>query len=319
MPAIGSSCPKAWFDMTDAYENQVRLLLRILPFVAEEGVFALKGGTAINLFERNIPRLSVDIDLTYLPFKERPQALTEISEALSRIKARVETNIPAIRVTKVEQGSGIEAKLHCQHLRTQIKIEVNTIIRGHLLPPRTMTVRDMVQERFEAFAEMPVVSRAELYGGKLCAALDRQHPRDLFDVHQLLEQEGLTREIMSGLLAAVLSHPRPINEVLFAAHKDQRETFDRQFAGMALAPFTYAEFEAARSHLHAAIGSQLTATDKALLLSFKNGTPDWTLSDLPNLERMPAIQWKLSNIRKLKATSPAKHRNLLEALRRKLA
>ncbi len=49
---------------TDIYRKQVELLVRTIPNVAEEKCFALKGGTAINLFIRNMPRLSVDIDLT---------------------------------------------------------------------------------------------------------------------------------------------------------------------------------------------------------------------------------------------------------------
>lgn len=68
------------------YKAQVRLLLMVLPYVAEEAVFALKGGTAINLFHRDFPRLSVDIDLTYLPTEHRKTALQGIANGLSRIK-----------------------------------------------------------------------------------------------------------------------------------------------------------------------------------------------------------------------------------------
>lgn len=58
----------------ESYRRQVSLLIKIVPLVAKETVFALKGGTAINLFLRNMPRLSVDIDLTYLPVKDRASA-----------------------------------------------------------------------------------------------------------------------------------------------------------------------------------------------------------------------------------------------------
>jgi predicted nucleotidyltransferase component of viral defense system len=73
----------------DIYERQVRLLLRVIPLVAEETCFALKGGTAINLFVRNMPRLSVDIDLTYLPVAPRHESLTDINAAMLRIAARI--------------------------------------------------------------------------------------------------------------------------------------------------------------------------------------------------------------------------------------
>jgi len=305
--------------MTDGYRQQVHLLLRLIPLVAEEACFALKGGTAINLFERDMPRLSVDIDLTYLPFDDRVTALNNIRTALSRLKDRIERTIQGVKVTLVPQkGGDVEAKLHCQYQRTQVKIEVNTTIRGQLLPTRLMVLAPAVQDQFEAFAEIPVVSKAELYGGKLCAALDRQHPRDLFDVHGLLKAEGLTSEIKAGLIAGVLSHNRPINEVLFPQYRDQHESFERQFAGMAFIPFSYDDFEATRRDLDAAIKVALTPKDKEFLMSFKAGEPAWDLVDLPTLARMPAVQWKLQNVQSVKQSDPKKHASQLETLASKL-
>ena len=304
--------------MSDTYLDQVRLLLRVLPLVAQEDVFALKGGTAINLFERNLPRLSVDIDLTYLPFDDRAVALGNIEAALSRIQAKIEKAIAGITVTKVQQGDGTEAKLHCQYQRAQIKIEVNTIMRGHVFAPRIMACAANVQDRFETFAEIAVVSKGELYGGKICAALDRQHPRDLFDVKHLLDDEGLTPDIKHGMIAGLLSHPRPISEVLFPLFKDQRAIFDAQFAGMAFDPFSYDDYEATRLRLNDAVQSALTANDKAFLLSFKAGEPDWSLIDIPDLSRLPAVQWKLANIGKLKSDNAAKHSAMLATLAERL-
>ena len=304
--------------MTDAYREQVRLLLRVLPLVAEDPVFALKGGTAINLFERNLPRLSVDIDLSYLPFDDRATALANIEAALARLKHRIESVIPGATVRAVPQSGGNDAKLHCQLQRTQIKVEVNTVIRGQLFAPRLMTCADAVQEEFEAFVETQLVSSGELYGGKICAALDRQHPRDLFDVSLLLGDSGLTPEIKHGFIAALLSHPRPIHEVLFPTLRDQRQSFDTQFTGMARLPFTYEDVEATRHKLNAALRAAITERDKDLLLSFKNGEPNWSLIGEPDLSRMPAVQWKLSNIRKLKAENPGKHALAYEALAQRL-
>lgn len=301
--------------MADRYRDQVILLLRILPSVAREEVFGLKGGTAINLFERNLPRLSVDIDLTYLPFDDRETALANIAAALTRIKGNIEKSVPGITVTVVAQSDGTEAKLHCQLLRTQVKIEVNTTMRGHMFASRALNCAQKVQEEFGLFLKMKVVAAGELYGGKLCAALDRQHPRDLFDVKLLLDAEGITDEISNGFIAALLSHPRPLAEVLSPKLKDQRHAFDGQFAGMAFLPFTYDDYEATRQRLVAQLGAALTADDKALLLSFKAGEPDWKLSGMAELERLPAVQFKLANIRKLKVAKSAKHANALAALR----
>ena len=65
------------------YYNQAELLLRILPLIYRQREFALKGGTAINFFFRNLPRLSVDIDLVYLPIEDRATTLQNISNLLS--------------------------------------------------------------------------------------------------------------------------------------------------------------------------------------------------------------------------------------------
>lgn len=208
--------------------------------------------------------------------------------------------------------------LICQHEQAQIIIEANTTIRGHLFEPRFMSVVDKVQAEFEWFAEIKVVSNGELFGGKICAALDRQHPRDLFDIHYLFENEGLTDEIKMGFIACILSHPRPINEILNPNFVDQREAFDRQFSGMTLEPFSYENFEATRIRLINEIKRSLTDKDKNFLLSFKKGEPAWDLFDAPKLRDMPAVKWKLLNILKLKETNAPKLNQLLRALEREL-
>jgi Nucleotidyl transferase AbiEii toxin, Type IV TA system len=71
--------------------RQVVLLIELLPLVGRESCFALKGGTAINLFVRDLPRLSVDIDLTYLPIEGRAESLRHIEEALHRLGSAIET------------------------------------------------------------------------------------------------------------------------------------------------------------------------------------------------------------------------------------
>lgn len=191
------------------YKAQVDLLLQVLPFVAKEKIFALKGGTAINLFIRNMHRLSVDVDLTYLPVDSREEALLNIQEGLKKIKQDIEKNIPGLNVHSVPLNDGPDAKLHCQNQKAQIKIEVNTITRGNVFPVNLMQVLDSVQDEFGKFAAINVVSLGELYGGKICAALDRQHPRDLFDVKLLFENEGITQEIWDGFIIGLISHYKP--------------------------------------------------------------------------------------------------------------
>jgi len=305
--------------ISKTYRAQVDLLLQVLPHVAKEESFALKGGTAINLFVRDMPRLSVDIDLTYLPFDDRATALAGITDALRRVKARVETAIPACKVALVPQSDGQEAKITCQTQNAQIKVEVNTTIRGNLLPPRMMDVTDTVESEFGRFMSVNVVSHAELFGGKICAALDRQHPRDLFDVHHMMNNEGLTDDIRMGFMASLLSHSRPIHEMIRPNFQDQEKVFETQFAGMAFTPFSYADFEDTRERLVQEINKGWSDNDRAFLLGFKQGKPDWSLFPLENLSRMPAVQWKLLNIQKLIKQNPDKHAEQFKALKERLS
>ena len=297
--------------MFENYKEQVALLVKVLPLVAEEEGFALHGGTAINLFVRNMPRLSVDIDLTYLPIEDRPSTLKNISEALIRVKNRIEQSISNVDVQhKKEIG-----KLLIKQQRTDIKLEVNLVGRGTITEPVAMTLCDKTYKEFEAFVEMPIVPLGQLYGGKICAALDRQHPRDLFDVKLLMENEGFSDDVRTGFLLCLLCSDRPINEVLVPNFQDQRQAMDNQFTGMSDVEFTYDDFERTREQLVETVNNSLTAKDKEFLLSVKNCEPDWSIYDF---ERFPAVQWKLQNLNKLKESKPDKHKQLYEALKEKL-
>jgi len=293
--------------MNEAYRAQVRLMLDLLPLVAEETAFALKGGTAINFFVRDMPRLSVDIDLTYLPVDDRAASLAGISEGLTRIKARAEDRLPGARVTLVPQGDDMEVKVHCQRGRARVKIEVNPLQRGSLWPVRQLACTDAVQEAFESFVELPVVSHADLFGGKVSAALDRQHPRDLFDVRHLLDAEGFDGDVRAGLLVNLIGHRRPIVELLAPEAKDQRKTFEGEFSGMTLLPFDYAAHEATFVELTGLVQASLTDADRSFLLGFEAGDPDWSLFPVTGADRLPAPRWKLLNIQKLRSGNPAKH------------
>jgi predicted nucleotidyltransferase component of viral defense system len=295
------------------YKDQVDLLLQILPHIAKEKVFALYGGTAINLFVHELPRASIDIDLIYLPFDNLKTALRNISEALERIKGRIEKAIHGIKVSAAT-SIGQDVKLNCQLRSAQVKIEVNTITRGHIMPVRLLQVTESVQKEFGKFASINVLSHAELYGGKICAALDRQHPRDMFDVFLLFKNKGYTEEIKIGFMTALLSHMRPMNEILEPHLLDQRSTFEKQFSGMSTIPFTYEEYETTRNRLVSEVKAHMTDMDRSFLLSFKRGTPEWNLFPHARLKELPAVQWKLENINKLIRENPKKHAELLKAL-----
>lgn len=294
-----------------AYKKQVKLLLDVLPEVAKESCFALHGGTAINLFVRDMPRLSVDIDLTYVPIENRQSSLQHISEALERTKVRIEKTFPLVRVSH-KQDIG---KLLISSEGSNIKVEVNLVGRGTMSAPVTLQLCDKVQSEFDVFSAMQVVPLGQLYGGKICAALDRQHPRDLFDVKYLLANEGFSNEVKRGFLLCLLGSDRPINEVIAPNFQDQRAAMINQFAGMSNEEFTYEDFEAVRERMVHLIHASLTKEDKRFLLGVNNLTPDWSLYDF---ERFPAVQWKLRNLKTLKDINPNKHQEQHEDLKNKL-
>ncbi len=296
--------------INQSYLNQADLLLQVIPHIATEKTLALKGGTAINLFLRNMPRLSVDIDLTYLPFDNRETALTNISDSLGRIRERITKSIHGITVNN-HTIEGNDIKLLVQSQSAQIKVEVNTITRGHLHPVRLLQVNENVQERFKKFAAIQVVSEAELFGGKICAALDRQHPRDLFDVYLLFQESGYNENVKYGFIQALVSHMRTMHEVLQPHLLDQRTVFDNQFQGMSDIAFTYEDFENTREKLIETVNSSLTGADRFFLLSFKRGEPDWDQFPVKGLKDMSAVQWKLLNLQNLIKSNPGKHKELL--------
>lgn len=297
--------------MNQIYKRQVALLLDVLPEVAKETCFALHGGTAINLFIRDMPKLSVDIDLTYVPIENRETSLGNIAKALDRIKSNIEKVIPSVHIVhNIHQ-----AKLLISARGVTVKLEVNLIGRGLMGESSNMPLCTKAQNEFNAFCAVNIVSVGQLYGGKICAALDRQHPRDMFDVKYLLNNEGFTDEIKKGFFFRLLSSERPINEVLFANFQDQRAALANQFAGMTEDDFSYEEYEEVRKRLFETIHQSLTEEDKRFLLSVKAGTPDWSIHDF---ERYPAIAWKLQNLNRLKETNVRKHNEQYEALKRKL-
>lgn len=295
---------------TSHYRNQVQLLLDVLPLVAQEECFALHGGTAINLFVRNMPRLSVDIDLTYCPLEDRQESLSQIQLALERLQNRIEKIFGV-----VVQHQTDTQKLVATSSKAQVKVEVNPVSRGLIAPVQKMILCDKAQEDFDRFVEINVVSTGQLYGGKICAALNRQHPRDLFDVKYLLENEGFTDEIKQGFLYNLLSSGAPINEVLLPNLLDQRRAQENQFQGMSVEPFSYSDFEKTRQSLLEAIKGGLTLEDRKFLLSVKDLSPDWSVYDFKDF---PSIKWKLQNLEKLRSDNLGKYHEQRDQLKNKL-
>ena len=301
--------------MDKTYLRQAELVVRCIPAIAAESCFALKGGTAINLFELDLPRLSVDIDLTFLPVTDRETAIAEINAALSRIAKRLQARGISTRF----RGTDASRKIACFANGAEIKIEPNYILRGEVFPVRKIELSPRMAELVGMSAEMTVLSREELYGGKFCAALDRQHPRDLFDVARFFERGGTVRDVKNGFLALALGHNRPLHELLAPHLLDQTDTFASQFAGMSDVPFSLEEHEATFRRLVAEIGDALAPEDRKRLVAFTALEADADVFGIPGLEKLPAIQWKQKNLAALRTNNPRKFAANIEAVERLFA
>lgn len=280
---------------------QVTLLIRCLPAVMRVPGFALKGGTALNLFHHDLPRLSVDIDLTFLPITDRDEALDSIRTGLAEIAEEIRRTIPGSRI---QAGSDAVPKLFVELDDARIKVEPNTVIRGSLLQPEARDLCPTAQEEFELFARAQCLATEELYAGKLCAALDRQHPRDLFDIKMLHDAGEIPDAVRRAFVAYVAAHRRPMAELLAPRPVSIEDTYAHQFVGMTAEPITLKELLTARERLFRWVSTALSEKERQFLLSLKLGKPDWSLMPFERLRSWPAVLWKLHNIEQM--TRPAR-------------
>lgn len=300
--------------MKQEYIDVVRLLVRVAPAIFAEPGFALKGGTAINLFVRDLPRLSVDLDVVFTDYQlERTEALAAISIAVGKMAARVRALGLLVHVPS--QTEGEEAKLFIRQGRIEVKVEINQVLRGTIHPVMATRMVAAARERLKADLRLPVLAPDELYGSKLVAALDRNHPRDWFDVMLLLGQQGITPSIRRCFVAYLASHNRPPHEVLFGPAKPLADSFAREFLGMTTQEVSLAELEAVQRTIRDELPKQLDDAERRFLVSLVSNEPDWTLLDIPHLKDMPAIRWKLANLKWLQRNNRVKFAEQAAALR----
>ena len=282
-------------DSNSIYYKQVQLLISVLPTVAKQSCFALKGGTAINLFVRDMPRLSIDIDLTYIDQGAFQESSANITKAMHEIEQDLRQL--GLRVTTSQKSSTI-TRLLVSNKETQIKIETTPVLRETVNLPTIQIVKPSVEDQF-GFAEINMLDFNDLYAGKICAALDRQHPRDLFDVKLLLENEGITEQLKNTFLVYLISHPRPIAELLRPNRKLLTDVFEKEFDSKTSIPVTLQNLEETREQLITGIHATLTDSDRAFLLNIKQGNADWNMFHFPDAKRLPAVAWKLANLNKM--------------------
>ena len=303
--------------MNQVYIDSARLLTRVAPLVLVDDTFALKGGTAINLFVRDMPRLSVDLDLVFPEHTvPRAEALKRINEAIRQSVARLKRQ--GFQTHALASADAGETKLLVRHGATQVKIEVNFVMRGTVNPVRMASLTQSARDTLQADLEIPIVSIEDVYGGKLVAAMDRQHPRDLFDVMQLFAHEGITPGVRRAFVVYLASHNRPVHEVLFPTLRDIRQEFENNFVGMTVEPVELEMLLAAREQMVRELQQGLTADERRFLLSLVAAEPEWAPLGVPHLKQLPGVRWRLQNLERLRKADPRKFAEQKDTLARLL-
>jgi hypothetical protein len=296
----------------------VRLLLKIAPAVFHSGKFALKGGTAINLFIREMPRLSVDLDLIYIDHtKQREDAFSDISASVNEMCTGLKRQgFDAFIKPGVRE---LDSKVFVRDGNTEVKVEINHVMRGVISTVEATSITQAVKDRFKTNVTVPMVSHDEVYAGKLVAAMDRQHPRDLFDVHQLINNEGISKEMVHIFVVYLASHNRPIHEVLFGNMLDIENEYKNNFVGMTEEDIPLKTLTKTRELLFETVQTMLTDNHKQFLVSLASAEPDWQLLNIQHLQDMPGMKWKIQNIKLLKDINPNKFAQHIQLLNTKLS
>lgn len=298
----------------ERYKKTVELLLEVLPYSLKDERVALKGGTAINLFHRNFPRFSVDIDLCYLPLEDRDKTYQNLHGILRELKDSLEKKLGLkVRASNPLDGEK-EAKLVAVKGDVEIKIEPNFVLRSSLFPAVDIELASNAVKEFKKSVTARCLNIADTYGGKICAALDRQHPRDLYDVKYLLENEGITTDVKDSFILYLISHNRPINELLNPNFKDITREYSEEFVDMAQIEVSLEELLANRKKLVRLINTSLTQNDKEFLLGFAADQPDWTLVRENKIKDYPSVKWKIMNQKKMSGTKRDRYIDSIKAV-----
>lgn len=287
------------------YQQAVQLLLRLVPTVFSTDAFALKGGTAINLFLSPVSRLSVDLDLVFLPLGlSRGEALAAIDSELDGVRERAAATGLAVRAPG--RLTGEDTLLLASDGLTEVKIEVNHVFRGSVLPPRMVDLHPTAQEMFATHVTARLLTTAEVYAGKAVAALDRQHPRDLFDVWVRNHDDGYTSGDLDAFAVYLAGHNRPPHEILAGRDKPIEDLYVTSLLGMTAGMIpSVAELHDTRRQLRRDVVQRMSPQAKEFLTSFFGLSPAWDALPFAGLERLPALQWKLHNLEMFRRRRPA--------------
>ena len=158
-----------------------------------------------------------------------------------------------------------------------------------------------------------MVSFADLYAGKLVAALHRQHPRDLFDVRDLLSNEGIDAPLRTAFVVYLISHYRPMATLLAPARRDNTDEYARGLTGMMEDPVGLDALVQTREEMIADIVGGMPDAHRQFLLSFQKSEPEWPLLEVTHASTLPAVRWRMRKLTRLAHEERQEQVDALEA------
>ena len=307
--------------MQGIHDRQARLLLRVLDCLEyetpdKEPLFALTGGAALNFFAQPLPRLSVNIDLAYCPLDEQEPALAAMRSGLQHLTQVLCARLSGAQCEHTQHEAGDH--LLVRHNGVTVKVEPGGFVRGAVFPTETRRLCQEARLAYKTTVSARCLSEADLYGGKICAALDRHHPRDYFDLLPLKRRGVLDEKIRKAFLAYALSHPRPLAELLDPHPPPMKEKLRAELSDMTHEPVSMKTLEHVRTWILQAIRTGLTPDERWFLRSVEAEEPIWALAGLPaHVPHLPAVRRKLQNMAELRQ-HPEKHKESLAKLEKSL-
>ena len=258
-------------------------------------------------------RWPTHLDLCYLPLTPRDQALTDISIFLKELSKK--SNDIGFKTREKKTSEGHESTLYVRSNTAEVKVEINLVVRGSVEQPVLRSLVPKAVEMFERDSEMLCLDANDLFGGKICAALDRQHPRDFFDLHMFFNHFSYTHALHQTFIVYLLSSKRPISELIKPNLLDIKPTYESHFEGMTSLDITCETLEETRNKIFEMTSTFFNENEKEFILSFKSGEPKWDLFPIKKTQDFPSVKWKLHNIRSM---SPKNRMGALKKLEEKL-
>lgn len=239
----------------------------------------------------------MDIDLTWLPMHNFAGDAALVAAALEQLAGMLRGRPLQLQVqSSTGEGTRSVTRLMASRGRARVQIETTPVMRGTVHPVRTMVVRPKVEEAF-GFASVQALDFSDLYAGKLAAALSRQHPRDLFDVSLLLDDERANDVLWRTFLVYLTCSPKPAWEMLAPrVPADFAATFDVHFRGMTAEPVTAEALLESRERLLARVAGWLNEPSRAFLRSVEDEEPDFGLIGLSHASELPGVRRRLHNL-----------------------